>query len=104
MARRSSEYSGGIDYALYTNIRAGRSKMVLIRVRTAETVRPINRNGSESNHTKGHATRTINASGQLSKNRMHQPISSSSAFMGSGLMCHNGTNLAECDFPVGLFF
>jgi len=61
-----------------------------MRVRNDETARPINRSGSESSQTKGHATRTINANGQLSRNKMHQPISSNSAFMGSGLMRHNG--------------
>ena len=50
-----------------------------MRVRTAETASPINRSGSESSQTKGHATRTITAIGQLSRNRMHQPINNNSA-------------------------
>ena len=80
--------------------------MLLIRASIAETVTPIKRSGSESNHTKGHTTRASKAMGQLSTNRMVQPISSNSAFMGSGVVGYNGDGIQrhQCGRLQNLFY
>ena len=67
--------------------------MLLIKASTAETVKPISLNGIDSNHTKGHTTKASIAMGQLSTNRMVQPISSNSAFMRSSVVGYNGNGI-----------
>ena len=68
---------------------AGKNKIDLISANTAPTPMPISRSGMESNQTMGHATKASKATGQLNKNRMHQPMSIRSVLMGSGLVVSN---------------
>ena len=65
----------------WPRILAGRSSSVRNKANTAWTTRPKSRNGIESNQMIGRSTKTSNAKGQQSTNRMHQAMRRIRAFM-----------------------
>ena len=65
----------------WPKIRAGNISRALSNANTASKVMPIRRNGKDSNQNTGHNSSASKAIGQLTTNKMHQPIKSSRNLM-----------------------
>ncbi len=64
----------GYGFGRWPRMRAGKNNTALRKANSASKVIPINRKGSEINHTMGHINSASMASGQHKTNRMHHKI------------------------------